>query len=54
MSTNAWFILIGCLMLARGLAATSIARLPFTSSIAYLGVGLVVGPIALGLFSLDL
>ena len=54
MSTTAWFILIGCLMLARGLAATSIARLPFTSSMAYLGVGLVVGPMALGLFSLDL
>lgn len=54
MSTTAWFVLIGCLMLARGLAATSIARLPFTSSMAYLGVGLVVGPIALGLFSLDL
>ncbi|OBV37892.1 cation:proton antiporter [Janthinobacterium psychrotolerans] len=54
MSTTAWFILIGCLMLARGLAATSIARLPFTSSMAYLGVGLVLGPMVLGLFSLDL
>ncbi|MGK5023302.1 cation:proton antiporter [Janthinobacterium sp. RB2R34] len=54
MSTTTWFILIGCLMLARGLAATSIARLPFTSSMVYLGVGLVVGPMVLGLFSLDL
>ncbi|OYO28608.1 sodium:proton antiporter [Janthinobacterium sp. PC23-8] len=53
MSTTAWFILIGCLMLARGLAATSIARLPFTSSIAYLGVGLIVGPMLLDLFALD-
>ena len=54
MSTTTWFILIGCLMLARGLAATSIARLPFTSSMVYLGVGLLVGPMVLGLFSLDL
>jgi len=53
MSTTAWFILIGCLMLARGLAATSIARLPFTSSMAYLGVGLIVGPMLLDLFALD-
>ena len=54
MSTTAWFILIGCLMLARGLAATSIARLPFTSAMAYLGVGLLLGPMALGLFSIDI
>ncbi|WP_300759813.1 cation:proton antiporter [Janthinobacterium sp.] len=54
MSITAWFILIGCLMLARGLAATSIARLPFTSAMAYLGVGLLLGPMFLGLFSIDL
>ena len=48
-----WFVLIGCLMLARGLAATTIARLPITSSIVYLGVGLLLGPAALDLFSLD-
>ena len=54
MSTTAWFILIGCLMLARGLGAASIARLPFTSAMAYLGVGLLLGPMFLGLFSLDL
>ncbi|MDN2710428.1 cation:proton antiporter [Janthinobacterium sp. SUN118] len=54
MSTTAWFILIGCMMLARGLGAASIARLPFTSAMAYLGVGLLLGPMFLGLFSLDL
>jgi NhaP-type Na+/H+ or K+/H+ antiporter len=51
MTTTHWFILIGCLMLARGLMATSIARLPFTSAIVYLGVGLGLGPMALGIFS---
>jgi NhaP-type Na+/H+ or K+/H+ antiporter len=53
MTTTFWFILIGCLMLARGLAATTISRLPFTSAIVYLGVGLVLGPVGLGVFSFD-
>ena len=53
MTVTYWFILIGCLMLARGLAATSIARLPFTSAIVYLCVGLLLGPVVLGIFSFD-
>jgi NhaP-type Na+/H+ or K+/H+ antiporter len=53
MSTTLWFILIGCLMLARGLAATTLARLPVTSAIVYLGVGLALGPAFLGIFSID-
>ena len=53
MTTVHWFILIGCLMLARGLMATSIARLPFTSGIVYLGVGLVLGPVVLNIFSFN-
>lgn len=51
MTTTHWFILIGCLMLARGLMATSISRLPFTSAIVYLCVGLGLGPMVLGIFS---
>ncbi|MEG1051557.1 MAG: cation:proton antiporter [Janthinobacterium sp.] len=54
MSTTAWFILIGCLMLARGLGADRITRLPLTSAMAYLGVGLLLGPMFLGLFAFDL
>lgn len=50
MTTTHWFILIGCLMLARGLAATTISRSPFTSAIVYLCVGLLLGPMALGIF----
>jgi NhaP-type Na+/H+ or K+/H+ antiporter len=53
MTTTLWFILIGCLMLARGLAATTISRLPVTSAIVYLSVGLVLGPVVLGIFSFD-
>ncbi|MYN09285.1 cation:proton antiporter [Pseudoduganella aquatica] len=53
MSTTLWFILIGCLMLARGLAATTLSRLPVTSAIVYLGVGLALGPAFLGVFAVD-
>ena len=50
MTTIHWFILIGCLMLARGLAATTISRSPFTSAIVYLCVGLLLGPMMMGIF----
>jgi len=53
MTAYLWFMLIGCLMLARGLAATTLARLPVTSAIVYLGVGLVLGPAALGVFTVN-
>lgn len=53
MSTNQWFLLVGLLMLARGLAATSISRSPFTSAIVYLCVGILLGPSFLGLFRFD-
>jgi NhaP-type Na+/H+ or K+/H+ antiporter len=50
MTTTYWFLLIGCLMLARGLAATTISRLPVTSAIVYLAFGLLLGPVVLGVF----
>lgn len=53
MTTIHWFILIGMLMLARGLATTTLMRLPVTSSIVYLAVGLILGPMVLGVFSFD-
>ncbi|MYM67129.1 sodium:proton antiporter [Pseudoduganella sp. FT55W] len=53
MSTNQWFLLVGLLMLARGLAATSISRSPFTSAIVYLCVGIALGPSFLGIFRFD-
>ena len=48
-----WFILIGCLMLTRGLAATTLSRLPFTSAMVYLFVGLILGPMVLRIFSFN-
>lgn len=53
MTNYQWFILIGALMLARGLAATTITRLPITSAIFYLTVGLVLGPTFLHIFYFD-
>ena len=38
--TNAqWFLLVGGLLLARGLTATMLQRLPVTPAIIYLAVG---------------
>jgi NhaP-type Na+/H+ or K+/H+ antiporter len=53
MSTSLWFLLIGCLMLARGLAATTISRSPFTSAIVYLCAGLLLGPTGFDIFDFD-
>ncbi|MDB5962612.1 MAG: sodium/hydrogen exchanger family protein, partial [Massilia sp.] len=53
MTTTDWFLLIGLLMLARGLAATTISRLPVTSAMVYLAVGVVLGPVVLNLFLFD-
>lgn len=52
--TNAlWFLLVGVLMLTRGLSATALQRLPFTSAIIYLAVGIILGPMVLGIFYFD-
>ncbi|RRQ21061.1 cation:proton antiporter [Thiohalobacter thiocyanaticus] len=49
--TNAqWFLLVGALLLARGLTAPMLQRLPVTPAIVYLAVGLLVGPTVLNLF----
>lgn len=52
--TNAWwFLLIGFLMLTRGLTTTSLQKLPFTSAIVYLAIGFLLGPSVLNLFYFD-
>ncbi len=49
--TNAqWFLLVGGLLLARGLTSSMLKRLPVTPAIVYLAVGLLVGPTILNLF----
>src|SRR3990172_9198198 len=49
--TNAqWFLLLGGLLLARGLRFGSASPRPFPPAIIYLAVGLLVGPTVLNLF----
>ena len=50
MTSPQWFLLIGALLLVRGLTATLLQRLPVTAAIIYLGVGVLFGPTALNLF----
>jgi hypothetical protein len=50
MTSSNWFLLIGRLMLLRGLAPTVLQRSPVTSAMFYMAVGLLVGPSALNLF----
>ena len=50
MTNPQWFVLIGALLLLRGLSAGLLKRLPVTPAIIYLGVGMLVGPSGLNLF----
>ena len=50
MTSAQWFLLVGGLLLARGLTSAMLQRLPFTPAIVYLAVGMLVGPTVLNLF----
>tara|TARA_R110001583_G_scaffold19886_11_gene77221 strand:+ start:2142 stop:3428 length:1287 start_codon:yes stop_codon:yes gene_type:complete len=50
MTIASWFVLIGALMLSMGFLTVVINRLPITSSMFYLVVGILIGPSGLALF----
>jgi NhaP-type Na+/H+ or K+/H+ antiporter len=50
MSEALWFVLVGGLLLARGLTAPILRRLPVTPAIIYLAVGVLVGPMVFNVF----
>src|SRR3989338_8775945 len=50
MTSALWFLLVGGLLLARGLTSSMLKSLPVTPAIVYLAVGLLVGPTILNLF----
>ena len=50
MNAAQWFLLVGCLLLAMGLLSPAMKRLPITSAIVYLAIGLIVGPTVLNTF----
>lgn len=45
-----WFLFIGALLLFMGVASWSLRRIPVTTAIVYLAVGVIVGPTVLNLF----
>ena len=53
MDAKLWFLIIGILLIGMALTASVLKRLPLTTSILYLGAGLLLGPAALGLIRLD-
>ncbi len=50
MANALWFLLVGGLLLARGLTSPILKHLPVTPAIIYLAVGLLVGPSVLNAF----
>ncbi|WP_300648872.1 cation:proton antiporter [Hydrogenophaga sp.] len=50
MSNAQWFALVGALLLVIGVASTLLKRVPVTSAMLYLGVGLLLGPTGVDAF----
>ncbi|WP_347332768.1 cation:proton antiporter [Marinimicrobium locisalis] len=50
MSEALWFLIVGGLLLARGLTETVLERSPITPAMLYLALGLLLGPTLLNLF----
>lgn len=48
-----WFIVVGLVLVLMSLVGTWVRRLPLSSSIIYLAVGAVIGPVGLGLLIID-
>lgn len=50
MTNSQWFLLVGGLLLTMGLTSSILKRLPITSAMIYLAVGILVGPSMLDVF----
>lgn len=53
MNTELWYLIIGLLLVGVAVSGTMLKRLPLTATMVYLGLGAVLGPVALGLFEVD-
>lgn len=53
MNSSSWFILLGALMVARGLWGSPMRHWPLSSAIVYLCVGLLLGPALLSVLVID-
>lgn len=50
MNSAHWFLLTGGLLLAIGISSSILRRLPVSTAMLYLGIGIIVGPTGLNLF----
>ena len=48
-----WFVVAGLVFVIVALAHSVLRRLPVTTAIVYLGIGVIIGPVGLGLIRLD-
>jgi NhaP-type Na+/H+ or K+/H+ antiporter len=48
-----WFVLAGLVFVAVALGGSILKRLPVTTAVIYLGIGAAIGPLGLGLITLD-
>ncbi len=53
MSASLWFLLVGMLFVFMALAGSVLRRLPLTTTMIYLGAGVALGPLGLGIARLD-
>jgi NhaP-type Na+/H+ or K+/H+ antiporter len=53
MPHNTWFIVIGTLLVGMALAGSVLKRLPLTTAMLYLAVGMALGPALFGMIQLD-
>lgn len=53
MKLEFWYLLLGGLLIVAALAVSVLKRLPLTATIIYLGVGILLGPMGLGVASFD-
>ncbi|MBA2319573.1 MAG: sodium:proton antiporter, partial [Deltaproteobacteria bacterium] len=54
MSFLGWVALTGALLLVMALSSAWVQRLPISTAIVYLAVGMLLGPLGLGALSFDL
>ena len=53
MSGAIWFLVIGVLLVGMAAAGTLLKRLPLTTAMLYLAVGIALGPVGVGMLRLD-
>jgi NhaP-type Na+/H+ or K+/H+ antiporter len=53
MTAVLWYIVVGVLLVAMAMADSVLRRLPLTTPMLYLAVGVLLGPMGLGLLALD-